>query len=322
MRKWLIGAAVALVALAAFVWFALLDGAVPARAEGVIDIAAYRALVADDAPETLPTDIQVEIVGEGEMPSFAAEAGAFDGPRDFVFPAFQVVGPSGPIVIDAAIDRPTLEEMTGGEGMFHDGAYQNLLLAIANAAHVLITHEHLDHVMAITRHPDPGNIAPRLRLTQPQVEALPEHSLPGQRLPPAIARVTPIDLTQPTRIAPGVVAVAMPGHSLGTVTIYVRTAEREYLFIGDIVWQMSNIENLRARPRLVGWIVGGVDPIRPAVLRQVRALHDLAAAEPALTIVPAHDAPHLRQLIAAGALTEGFSAATEGDSPAGAAPSP
>ena len=38
----------------------------------------------------------------------------------------------------------------------------------------------------------------------------------------------------------------------------------------------------------------GVDPDRPAVLRQLRALHDIAAAEPELVIVPAHDDAYLR----------------------------
>ncbi|MBY0564797.1 MAG: MBL fold metallo-hydrolase [Hyphomonadaceae bacterium] len=321
MRTWLIGVAVVLAALGGFGWYALLDAAPPARADGVVDIAAYRALVAGDAPEALPTEVRVEIIAESDMPSFAAEAGAFDGPRTFAFPAFEVVAPGGAVVIDAALDRLTLDEMTSGEGQFNDDAYQRLLDAIARAAHVLITHEHLDHVMAISRHPAPEAIAPRLRLTRPQLDALPEHAPNGQ-LAPAIADVAAVDLAQPTRISPGVVAAALPGHSLGTVAIYVRTTAREYLFIGDIVWQMSNIENLRGRPRLVGWMVSGVDPDRQAVLRQIRALHDLAAAEPRLAIVAAHDAPHLRALIAQGAFTEGFSAAAQGNSPVESVPPP
>ena len=82
----------------------------------------------------------------------------------------------------------------------------------------------------------------------------------------------------------GVSQAHFVGHSLGTIVIYARTAAREYLFIGDIAWVMSSIEHLRGRPRLINFILPGVDPDRPAVLRQIRALHDLAAAEPDLVI--------------------------------------
>ena len=49
-----------------------------------------------------------------------------------------------------------------------------------------------------------------------------------------------------------------------------------------------------------------IDPDRPAVLRQIRALHDLAEAEPDLIILPAHDDAYLRQRVAEGVLAEGF----------------
>lgn len=307
MRKWLIGVAVALAALGGLAWWAMLDGAAPARADGVFDLAAYRALVAGDAPETLPTAVRVEIVGESTAPSFAAEAGAFDGARAFAFPAFEISAPGGATIIDAALDEPTLTDMARGSGQFDAEAYQRLLSAMTRAVHILITHEHLDHVMAIARHSEPAAIAPRLRLTAPQLAALPQHAL-GGALPAEIVAVQAMDYTAPVRIAPGVVAQAAPGHSFGTIVIFVRTTAREYLFVGDIAWQMSNIEHARGRPRLVGWMVKGVDPDHPAVLRQLRALHDMAQAPDAPVIVPAHDAPYLRGLIESGVLIEGFGA--------------
>jgi hypothetical protein len=51
-----------------------------------------------------------------------------------------------------------------------------------------------------------------------------------------------------------------------------------------------------------------VDPDRPAVLRQLRALHDVAAANPDLVLVPAHDDAYLRGLVSSGTLSEGFTA--------------
>ncbi|HYD73720.1 MAG TPA: MBL fold metallo-hydrolase [Candidatus Binatia bacterium] len=305
--KWLIGLLVVLAALGGLAWYALLDAAAPAQADEEFDLAAYRQLLVSDAPETLPTEVRVEFVGSDPAPSFATEAGAFGGERMMTYTAFQVVGPSGNVVIDGAVDADTVVEMTDGAGRFCAECYQRLLDATSQAAHVLVTHEHIDHVMSIARHPSPASIAPHLRLTRPQLDGLPPHAR-GGALAPAIASAPAADFTTPQRIAPGVVAHAAPGHTPGTIAIFVRTASREYLLVGDIVWVMSNIENLRGRPRFITWMIPEIDPDRPAVLRQIRALHDMAEAEPDLVILPAHDDAYLRRRIAEGALAEGFSA--------------
>jgi glyoxylase-like metal-dependent hydrolase (beta-lactamase superfamily II) len=304
--KWLIGFLVVIAALGGLAWYALLDAAAPARADGVFDLAAYRELVANDAPDTLPREVRIEFVGESKAPSFAAEAGAFEGERTFSYNSFQIVSPSGDTIIDGAVDRDTLNQMSDNKGSFDEQAYERVLEAMARSPHIMITHEHLDHVMAIARHPEPAAIATSLDLTSAQLAGLPEHA-PNGELAGEIATVSTIDLTTPQRIAPGIVAVAAPGHSDGTILIYARTAAREYLFIGDIAWVMSSIEHLRGRPRMINLILPGVDPDRPAVLRQLRALHDIAAANPDLVIVPAHDDAYLRGLVSQGALVEGFS---------------
>jgi glyoxylase-like metal-dependent hydrolase (beta-lactamase superfamily II) len=303
--KWLIGLGVVIAVAAGAFWYFVMDGGTPANAEGEFDIASYRALVASDAPETLPREVRVEFVGESEAPSFAAIAGDFSGDRTFAYVSFQVIGPSGSTIIDGAVDAETLNLMSEGAGRFDQASYGRVLEAETQAAHVMITHEHLDHVMAVARHPAPDAIAPRLALTRAQLDGLPEHA-PGGVLAPSIAAVTPLDLTTPTRIAPGIVAVAKPGHAPGEIAIYVKTGQREYLFIGDIAWLYGAIERNSNRPRFIRLIMPGVDPDRPAVLRQIRALHELAAAEPALVIVPAHDDAHLRALVANGALTAQF----------------
>jgi len=303
--KWLAGIAIVLAALAALFWFAVIDAAAPAEADGIVDLDAYRALVASDAPETLPSAVNIEFVGESDAPGFATQAGAFGGNVTMSYNSFQIVAPDGDMIIDGAVDRDTLNQMSQNEGSFDEQAYERVLTAMTRSRNVMITHEHLDHVMAIARHPHPADIAPNLALTSAQLAGLPEHAPNGQ-LAPEITGSTQRDLSQPQRIAPGVVAVAMPGHSPGTILIYAKTATREYLFIGDIAWVMGSVENLRGRPRFITWIMPGVDPDRPAVLRQLRALHDVAEANPELVLVPAHDDAYLRGLIARGVLGEGF----------------
>jgi len=309
MRKWLIGIGVVLVALGALVWWALIDAAAPARAEGEFQLDAYRALVENDAPDTLPTEVRVEFVGQSNVPSFATEAGAFGGQRTLTYTAFSIVAPGGDTIIDAAVDETTLDEMSNNEGSFDAASYGRVLDAMTRALNIVFTHEHLDHVMAVARHPQPETIAERVRITQPQLDALPQHA-PNGVLPASLSGLSPLDLEAPQRIAPGVVAHAAPGHSAGSVVIYARTAAREYVFIGDIAWVMSSIENLRGRPRLIGAVIPGVDPDRPRVLRQLRALHDMGAANPSLVIVPAHDSAYLNGLVASGALIQGFAPAT------------
>lgn len=303
--KWLVGFLVLVTALAGFAWYFVLDGAAPARGDGAFDLPAYRALVANDAAETLPTNVNVEFVGASEAPSFAAEAGAFDGERTFAYASFQIVAADGGLIIDGAVDAETLATMSDGEGRFDTASYERVLAAMETTPRVMITHEHLDHVMAIARHPRPQAIAPHLALTRIQLDGLPQHAR-NSELAPEIANVAPLTLDGPVRIAPGIVAAPAPGHSPGTIVIYVKSAAREYLFVGDIAWQYSSIAHARGRPRLIGLIVPGVDPDRPAVLRQLRALHDLAAAEPTLVIVPAHDDAYLRQRIAESVIGAGF----------------
>ena len=189
--KWLIGLLVVLAALGGVFWYAALDASAPAEAGDEFDLAAYRQLLVSDAPETLPSDVRVEFVGSDPAPSFATEAGAFGGERLITYTAFQIVGPSGNVVVDGAVDADTLNEMSKGAGQFCDACYQRLVDATQSAAHVLITHEHIDHVMSIARHPNPEAIAPHLRLTHPQLSGLPQHARNGQ-LAPAIASVTPV----------------------------------------------------------------------------------------------------------------------------------
>jgi glyoxylase-like metal-dependent hydrolase (beta-lactamase superfamily II) len=314
--KWLAGIGIVIAALAAFFWWAALDAAAPAEADGLIDIAAYRELVANDTPETLPTAVNVDFVGESKAPSFAVESGAFDGQRTLSYNSFQIVSPSGDTIIDGAVDRQTLDDMSQGKGSFNEQTYEDVLATMTRAQNVMITHEHLDHVMAIARHPEPAAIARNLQLTAAQLAGLPEHAPNGQ-LAPEIAGVPQLDLSQPQRIAPGIVAVAMPGHSPGTILIYAKTAEREYLFIGDIAWVIGSVEHLRGRPRFITWLMPGVDPGRANVLRQLRALHDLSGANPELVLVPAHDDTYLRGLVSSGVMAEGFT-----DAAAIAAPVP
>ena len=305
--RWVIRIGGALVlSLAAGFWWLFMDGHVPAQAAGEFDLEAYRALTRDDPAGTLAKSLNIETVSTSHVPSFATETRNFSGKVRLAMTSLQIVYEDSSIVIGGSVDQAYASSATGSDlASFDMAAYNHIVLAMASADQVLITHEHPDHVMAIIHYPDPDVLAPRLHLTTDQLAALPAIS-PDGTLAPEIAGIEPLVLDEPARIAPGLVAVPTPGHSTGSVSYYLRTADgTEYLLIGDIVWLMSNIEHLRSRPRLVNVLIG-LDEDRPAVHRQVRALHDLMASEPDLVVIPNHDADYLEGLIAGGQLTEGF----------------
>jgi hypothetical protein len=86
--------------------------------------------------------------------------------------------------------------------------------------------------------------------------------------------------------------------------VYVKRADgQEILFLGDVAWQMRNIEKVRERARLVTWLIG---EDRDAVMAEFVELHRLHTAEPYLNMMPRHDSPALTRFLKAGLLTKGF----------------
>jgi glyoxylase-like metal-dependent hydrolase (beta-lactamase superfamily II) len=301
--KWLVRLGVVALLLAAAYWFEVLDGAVPGAAAYKTDIAAWRQLVSVDSAQ-LPTEIRVEIVGRDAVPLAAMQAGASFDPYARVRAAFQLNGPGGSVIIDSAFDKDIAAKAQRAPAQFDDAAYGRVIAAMGVAAKVAVTHEHADHIGGVARFPVPERLAERLVLTRAQYAGMGPATADGK--PVAAYAASQIDLTAPTRIAPGVVMIPAPGHSPGSVMFFVTLAGgKEVLFIGDIAWVLSNVKDLATRPRFTQqFFMKGED--RTAVSEEVRALHDLAAAEPALTILPAHDAVVIAQAVASGLLKEQF----------------
>ncbi len=85
-----------------------------------------------------------------------------------------------------------------------------------------------------------------------------------------------------------VVFVAMPGHTPGSIGMFVSTASgRTFLFCGDVVWRAAAIAD--ARPKFFfASVIADAD--RAGTLTEIRRLSKLAQQYPTLEIVPAHDA--------------------------------
>ena len=299
-------AALVTVFAGAFWWLLLADSKAPAEAPGLFVIEDWRSLMPEDAA-SLPTEIRVLEIGRDKAPGFAARAGGFGTDWNTTYNSIQIVWPDRTIVIDGAIDADTATGMKQSETdwAFDAPAYDTLLAAMLAADQVLITHEHLDHVMAVARHPDPAALAPRLVLNAPQIATLPVFA--RGTLDPAIANLEPrLDGTV-QQIAPGVVIIPAPGHTPGSQLVFIRTQDgRETLLIGDVAWSLDAVEMLTTRPVLTQYMIFDPNENREAVKAQLRALHDIMEANADLTVIPAHDGNLIAGLLADGRLTEGF----------------
>ncbi|MEM8637048.1 MAG: MBL fold metallo-hydrolase [Pseudomonadota bacterium] len=308
--KWILRISVALLALLAglFWWFMLSGSDATSSASELFPIEDWRAEFAGDDVALRPTELRLIEVGYDVAPGFAAQAGMFGRDWKTTYGGFQIVTPTGSIFVDGGIDAETAELMTQSveESAFNLNQYEAVLNAFESAEHIVLTHEHLDHVMAIARHPNPGAIAGSLRLNSPQKAALGRFSKAGS-LPPELDAVAPSLREGMQKLAPGVLIASSAGHTAGSQVIFVTLQDgSEYLLIGDIVWTMSNIADLKTRPRLTQVIVFDPNENRSAIREQVRALHELVAAEPLLTILPAHYRDYLMGLVNSGSIGLGL----------------
>ncbi len=307
--KWfarLVILAVVLIAVAGVAyWYYVADGAVPAETTYKTDIAGWRRLVSGDTAQ-LPTEIRIELVGRDTMPFLAVQAGGANIDFARTRAAFQLNGPAGSVVIDSAMDQDTARKAQRGDKQSFDAAaYGRVIAAMGVATRVAVTHEHTDHIGGVLHFPLPARLAERLVLTKQQFEGLAVAT--KDPIPSEYAAMPHLDLSAPARIAPGVVMIPAAGHTMGSAMFYVRLADgHEALFLGDIAWAISNVRTPALRPRFVQQFYMNPPEDRAQVAGEIRALYDLSKAEPALTMIPAHDDTYLQELIASGLLKPQF----------------
>jgi glyoxylase-like metal-dependent hydrolase (beta-lactamase superfamily II) len=193
--------------------------------------------------------------------------------------------------------------------VFDDAAYARLGAALATAQLIIVTHEHPDHAGGLLAQPNLKDLMGKVRLTQVQVTEL-KKAIRDAPLSKLIVSATVFDGYQGIddepyqSIAPGVVLIKAPGHTPGSQMVYVKRADgREVLFLGDVAWQMRNIEEVRERARFVTWLAG---EDREAVMGEFVELHRLRTAEPKLNMMPGHDSAELTRFLRTGLLTKGF----------------
>ena len=287
-------------------WWLAMESHIPSSAHYSIDMTAVRRL-ADAGVVDLPVAIRVETIGHLLVPEAFAIAGGRWQNLDMPVSAYEIIYKDGAVIVDTAFDADVAKHM--GAKVFDDAAYARLGAALATAQLIIVTHEHADHAGGLLAQPNLKDLLGKARLTQVQVTELKKVIGEAQKSTPNVSPSVfdgyqGIDDEPYQTIAPGVVLIKAPGHTPGSQMVYVKRADgQEILFLGDVAWQMRNIDKVRERARLATWLS---DEDREAVMGEFVELHRLHTAEPQLNMMPGHDSAELTRFVKAGLLTQGF----------------
>lgn len=247
-------------------------------------------------------DIRVEQVAEFSFAEAMVMAGeAWRGTPIPIY-SYKLVFPKRSIVVDTA-----MSSVKGVPGFmvnsFDEGAYQRMLKAMDDAEHIVITHEHFDHIGGIVDHPRVAELLPRIQLTEEQF-AHPDRMMPLRYPEGVFDNYQPLRYDSLHALAPGVVLIKAPGHTPGSQMVYIELADgREVLLLGDVSWQMRNIHAVRERPLFITAIVR---ENRSQVINQFQALNALQKREPELAMVPGHDGEVMKTMLERGVFKAGF----------------
>jgi glyoxylase-like metal-dependent hydrolase (beta-lactamase superfamily II) len=287
-------------------WWLLVESHRASPARYAIDIAEIRRL-ADSRPGDKPQRIRVETIAHLSAPKAIVVAGDSWSSVDLPVSSYELVYRDHTVVVDTALNAPIAKDMTAPT--FDSAAYSRMSGALNRATLIVVTHEHPDHVGGLLAQPNLRRLLTVTRLTREQFAVLKaklnsdsfallnlsNHVFDGYK---------PLDYVGYQPIAPGVVLIKAPGHTPGSQMVYVRRADGvEFLFAGDVAWQMRNIETAREKARLVTWLAG---ENRAQVRDELAALNQLHGAYPELRIMPGHDAALIDRFVKNGLLVKGF----------------
>jgi N-acyl homoserine lactone hydrolase len=293
--KWLAGILLVLVAMATWMFW-------PVRL----------AVPAADASMSLPVanpppDMAIYALPTGAMHSkalFAWRGGAPGEDRDFTMTAYLVRHPRGDLLIDSGFGSqvdaqfaqlPWLMRLTSRYTAEVSAARQLADAGIqpSSLAGVLLTHAHWDHVGGMTDLPGvpawlPETEAAFVHGDAPMAAIA--HAMPDLELRPyAFTDLLYLGYAQSFDVwgDGSIVVVPAPGHTPGSVVIFVNLPTVRYAFVGDVVWQSEGIERPAERP----WISRHlVDFDASQVREQITRLAALHRKFPQIVMVPAHDA--------------------------------
>jgi glyoxylase-like metal-dependent hydrolase (beta-lactamase superfamily II) len=250
------------------------------------ELAAMRRL-ATVLPGPLPLAVNGVRVAASIRPRKFVIAGGDDAPVTMPRTAFQVVYPDCTVMLDSGLDKATHDSFSPDkpEPYFPD-AFAKLERALNAARLIVFTHHHADHVAGVLSAPNFPALAAKTVITMDTADCLMNtpHRPHLKLAQSAVDRFIVLDYPAYYPVAPGMVLVRSPGHSVDSQMVYLRLQSgREILHSVDSAWSLENV--LQVRGKAAPWVKEDV----PAVLGQLRWLKHVHDTERDLTILITHD---------------------------------
>lgn len=264
---------------AAYYW--LLVNAGPTNAPvRAFDLAQIRKQ-AESFPGQKPTALEFTTIATRSVPGAALAAGTGLRKVQSGVIVWRIVTPQGGIVIDSGLSAIDPEKLEFDDCDTRAAALVGRWMDDANL--IVFTHEHIDHVGGFLDNPKFKSVANKAIVSPNLARGMTSLWRQNAGLLPPPRPLAPIE-----SIAPGVVLIQTPGHTLGSQMIYVLLQNgREYLFAGDTGSLASNIIQTVPRSRLLtDWLV---QEDRVATIGWLKGLNILREQNKSLVIVPSHD---------------------------------
>ena len=251
------------------------------------DLADIRRL-ANLLPGAKPVAVNGIRVAASVRPRKFVIEGGDDTPVTMPRTAFQAVYPDGTVMIDAGLDRETHDSFSTPDKRepYFPEAFAQLRQALDRARMIVLTHFHADHVAGITRAANFDDLAAKTFVSVATAQCLlntphrPHLAMTAEQ----VNRFNIFDYGQYFPVAPGLVLIKAPGHSVDHQMVYVALADgREILHSVDVGWVLDNIAQVKGKA--APWVKEDV----PAVMGQLRWLNNVLRNETNVTLLVTHD---------------------------------
>ena len=282
---------------------------IPKISDFEIDLVEVRELV-ETENNCLPVRLNSLVVAEGEIPDWIVVAGGAPSGFSISFTSFQVVYDDKTVIIECPFNKVLYDKFCGYKLLgikgkhFNEENYEIMQRAMLDAEYIVATHEHWDHVGGIAQSPNIGELVKKTVLTLEQVHG---HTIKDAGFPHGtFDDYTPLEYERYHVLVPGIVLIKAPGHSVGSQMIFVRLRDgKEFLFIGDVGWNMINIEKLANHSR-IGMLLRHEDGEQLG--HQIRWLYDNIHNNPdeEIHLITSHDPSQIEDYTRTGLIGEKF----------------
>ena len=282
---------------------------IPETSDFHVDLGELRELVDADR-DLLPLRLNSLTVAEGEIPDWIVVAGGAPHGFPISFTSFQVVYEDKTVIVECPFDRALYDKFCGYKLLgikgvrYSEENYEKMQRAMLEAEFIVATHEHWDHVGGIAQSPNLSALMGKTVLTGEQVRG---HTIEAAGFPEGtFDDYAPLEYDRYHVLAPGFALIKAPGHSVGSQMIFVRLRDgEEFLFIGDVAWNMVNVEGPANHSRM-GMLLRYEDG--ELLGHQLRWLHENVHSDPGeeVHLITSHDPGQIEQYTRAGLIGKEF----------------